>query len=71
MKRRQDDVTSVSCYIMKSSIETSKIARFMGPTWGPPWAGRPQVGPMLAPWALLSGIHAYWVELANGFLENV
>ena len=30
-------------------------ASFMGPTWGPPGAGRNQVGPMLAPWALLSG----------------
>ena len=26
-----------------------------GPTWGPPGAGRTQVGPMLAPWTLLSG----------------
>ena len=31
------------------------IARFIGPTWGPPWADRTQVGPMLAPWTLLSG----------------
>ena len=30
------------------------IARLMGPTWGPPGADRTQVGPMLAPWALLS-----------------
>ena len=27
----------------------------MGPTWGAPRADRTQVGPMLAPWALLSG----------------
>ena len=27
----------------------------MGPTWGPSWADRTQVGPMLAPWTLLSG----------------
>ena len=27
----------------------------MGPTWGPPVSCRPQMGPMLAPWALLSG----------------
>ena len=32
------------------------IARFMGPTWGPSGADRTQVGPMLAPWTLLSGI---------------
>ena len=31
------------------------IARFIGPTWGPSGADRTQVGPMLAPWTLLSG----------------
>ena len=30
------------------------IARFIGPTWGPSGADRTQVGPMLAPWTLLS-----------------
>ena len=30
------------------------ITRFMGPTWGPSGADRTQVGPMLAPWILLS-----------------
>ena len=34
----------------------SLIARFMGPTWGPSGADSTQVGPMLAPWTLLSGI---------------
>ena len=34
----------------------SLIARFMGPTWGPSGANRTQVGPMLAPWTLLSGL---------------
>ena len=34
-----------------------QIAKFMGPTWGPPGACRPQMGPMLAPWTvLLSGL---------------
>ena len=33
----------------------SLITRFMGPTWDPPGANRTQVGPMLAPWILLSG----------------
>ena len=28
----------------------------MGPTWGPPGSCRPQMGPMLAPWTLLSGM---------------
>ena len=35
--------------------EPSLIAKFMGPTWGPAGAERTQVGPMLAPWTLLSG----------------
>ena len=33
----------------------SLITRFMGPTWGPPGADRTQVGPVLAPWIMLSG----------------
>ena len=33
----------------------SLTARFMGPIWGPSGADRTQVGPMLAPWTLLSG----------------
>ena len=33
----------------------SQIAKFMGPTWGPPGSCRPQMGPMLVPWTLLSG----------------
>ena len=35
---------------------SSPIARFIGPTWGQSGADRTQVGPMLAPWTLLSGI---------------
>ena len=34
---------------------TTLIARFVGSTWGPSGADRTQVGPMLAPWTLLSG----------------
>ena len=36
----------------------SLIAKFMGPKkiWGPSGADRAQVGPMLAPWTLLSGM---------------
>ena len=34
----------------------SQIAKSMGPTWGPPGSCRPQMGPMLAPWTLLSGV---------------
>ena len=32
-----------------------QIARLMGPTWGLPGSWRPQMDPMLTPWALLSG----------------
>ena len=32
-----------------------QIAKFMGPTWGPPGSCRPQMGPILAPWNLLLG----------------
>ena len=37
--------------------ESTQIARFMGQTWGPPGSCWPQMGPMLAPWTLLSGIY--------------
>ena len=33
----------------------TQIAKFVGPTWAPPGSCRPQMGPMLAPWTLLSG----------------
>ena len=36
-------------------MPTPQIARFTGPTWGPSGADRAQMGPMLAPWTLLSG----------------
>ena len=35
--------------------QATPIARFMGPTWGPSGSDRTQMGPMLAPWTLLSG----------------
>ena len=38
------------------------IAMFMGPTWGPSGAERTQVGPMLAPWTLLSGKRNFTVN---------
>ena len=34
----------------------SPIARFMGPTRGPPASCQPRMGPMLGPWTLLSGL---------------
>ena len=37
--------------IFDSCVIPALIARFMGPTWGPPWSSRPQMGPMnLALW---------------------
>ena len=39
---------------------TTLIARFMGPTRGPSGADRTQVGPMLAPWTLLTGKGCKW-----------
>ena len=46
----------------------TQIARFMGPTWGPPGSCRPQMGPMLAPWTLLSGkycsyLHCFGIQI--------
>ena len=57
------DVMAYSMMLMKFAAlsccqrsVTSQITRFMGPTWGPPGSCRPQVGPMLASWTLLSGM---------------
>ena len=36
-------------------LNNSLITRYMGPTWDPSGGDRTQVGPMLAPWTLLSG----------------
>ena len=44
---------------------TSQIARFLGPTWGPPGSCRPQMGPMMAPWTLLSGV-SYFAVFCHG-----
>ena len=41
--------------IIKWSNITTQIARFTWPTWGPPGSCRRQVGPIWAPWTLLSG----------------
>ena len=41
----------------------TQIAKFMGPTWGPPGSCRPQMGPMLAAWTLLLG---WWCQIRCG-----
>ena len=33
----------------------------MGPTWDPPGSCRAEMGPMLAPWTLLSGSYLLWL----------
>ena len=56
-------VSEVKCLLMLLWLkepghqQPSVIARLMGPAWGPSGADRTQVGPMLAPWTLLSGIY--------------
>ena len=38
----------------------TQIAKPMGPTWGPTGSCRPKMGPMMAPWTLLSGYVYIW-----------
>ena len=45
---------------------SSLMAKFMGPTKGPPGADRTHVGPMWATWTFLSGIHT----VQYGFVKN-
>ena len=45
---------------------TTLIARFMGKTWGPSGSDRTQMGPMLAPWTLLS----WKVRVTNGLVTS-
>ena len=51
---------SSHCYAIYSTRICSRIAslvaRFMGSTWGPSEVDRIHVGPMLAPWTLLTGL---------------
>ena len=41
--------------LFRRDLHTTRIAKFMGPTWGPSGSCRSQMGPMLASWTLLSG----------------
>ena len=53
-------------------IWRSQIARFIGSTWGPTGGGRTQVGPMLAPWTLLSWVFHYtWRALQMSFRASL
>ena len=49
-------------------VRLSLIAEFMGPTWGPHGADRTQVGAMLAPWTLLSGMTGFTGQSGVGYL---
>ena len=40
---------------------STQITKFIGPTWNPPGSCRPQTGPMLVPWTLLSG-YVCWTD---------
>ena len=52
-----DTLYTLACsHAYNTSHESSLMARFMVPTWDPSGADRTQVGPMLAPWPMLSGI---------------
>ena len=48
----------------------SQIAKFMGPICGPPVSSRPQMGPMLAPWTMLSGLCYVSILLYVQILPN-
>ena len=58
LKTAQLTAHNLPLVILKYTLISSKItqiAKFLGPTWGPPGSCRPQMGPMLATWTLLSG----------------
>ena len=44
---------------------TTQIAKFMGPTWDPSGSCWLQMGPMLAPWTLLSGCISHKISLES------
>ena len=41
--------------ILLAKFPNAPDNKILGPTWGPPGSCRPQMGPILAPWTLLSG----------------
>ena len=49
--------------------ESAQMAKFMGPTWGPLGSCRPQMGPVLAPRILLSGIFSKLSHHFSNFLN--
>ena len=75
------------CFVQKRSgpkrLKTSwqqqsrtQIAKFMEPAWAPPVSFRPQMGPMLFPWTLLSGKMLFWfhsvvLQISCGAAHNL
>ena len=53
-KRMGSTSISLTHIHIYTRIDNSQKTRFMGPTWDPPGSCQPQMGPMLAPWTLLS-----------------
>ena len=53
---------------LRVGYATPQIARFMGPTWGPSGADKTQVGPMLAPWTLVSGIFSVFNTVHSPYI---
>ena len=51
----------------KANLNPTQIAKFMVPIWGPPGSCRPQMGPMLAPWTLLSGYDQHCMYCPQNF----
>ena len=49
----------------------SLMAGFRGPTWGPYGVDRTQVGPMVAPWTLLSGFIYFPNEIQHDNIQCV
>ena len=62
MEKKFDSNSPEVCSGPERSSWLTQIAKFMGPTWGPPGSCRPQMGPMLVPWTLLSGNTSAIVE---------
>ena len=54
----------------QSGTSITQVRRVMVPTWGPSGSYLPQMGPMLAPWTLLSGMvqnNMIW----NGAMQSI
>ena len=50
--------------LQNASNAETEIAKFLGPTWGPPGSYRSQMGPMLAMWTLVPS-HGVTISLTG------